>query len=199
MNHDNMPKVSRFEDVDSVSFSGLQDCVAYCQQLNGYLFRGESTDRYTTTTSMLTRVRNDRRRPPKARQEIERQVDRVHVDLQRFLHLDADLALGFLQHYEVPTRVIDLTANPMVAAFFASGGDEGSTGLFAAIPITKGKGATFTNLTNHPKANRPRWQAGFTYDSTDLHKSSVRGSHGSSSDSSRHLPRTETLTAVHER
>jgi hypothetical protein len=155
----------RFENVER-EFPSLSECVEYAQRLQAkepYLFRGKRSDRYLTTPSMLERVRSDARLPDKCREEIEKRVSRLHEDLQEFLGLDPGLAWGFLQHYEMPTELLDLTSDPAVAAFFAAGGDVGSSGLFASIPIEKLGDADLQDLRNHPKAERPRRQSAFTF------------------------------------
>ena len=155
----------RFERVEQ-DFSNLTECVEYAQRLQAeepHLFRGEKSDRYLTTPSMLERVRTDLRLPPKCREEIEDRVSRLHEDLQEFLGLDPGLAMDFLQHYEMPTGLLDLTSDPAVAAYFAAGGDVGSSGLFASVPVKELVNVDLQDLRNHPKAERPRRQSAFTF------------------------------------
>lgn len=155
----------RFSRVDA-DFPSLQACVDKVHELlrgQRLLFRGESTDRYLTTTPMLTRVRDDRMLPPKCRDAIEACVHRLHADLQEFLGMEPGLAMGFLQHYEAPTDLLDLTSDIQVAAYFASGGEVGAAGLLAIVPADLGSRVELQDLTNHPSANRPRRQRAFTF------------------------------------
>lgn len=166
-----LPMSERFENVEQ-EFASLTECVEHARRLQAmepHYFRGERSDRYLTTPSMLDRVRGDVRLPDKCRDEIEKRVGRLHADVQEFLGLDPDLAMGFLQHYEMPTELLDLTSDPVVAAFFAAGGDVGSYGLLAAIPMTQLGDANVQDLRNHPKAVRPRRQSAFTFSHHHFH------------------------------
>ena len=154
----------RFEDTVK-DFASLSDCIEFTQREFGggpNLFRGERTDRFLTSPPMLERVRTDRSLPPGCRKAIEERVQRLHKDLQEFLDLDPNLAMGFLRHYEAPTDLLDLTSEPPVAAFFAAGGDVGTDGLLAVVPQSKRTEGAITDLRNHPKALRPRLQSAFT-------------------------------------
>lgn len=119
------------------SFASLQDCLSYVRQsfVEGeFLFRGERTDSFCTTISTLDRVLSDDTLLPEVREDIKKCVKNIHVELQEFLHLSPCLAMGFLQHYELPTKVFDFTSSILVAAYFASQGKVGSAGLFAVLP-----------------------------------------------------------------
>jgi hypothetical protein len=73
--------VERFENVER-EFSSLSECVEYAKRLQAkgpHLFRGERSDRYLTTPSMLERVRTDVRLPHKCREEIEKRVSRLRI------------------------------------------------------------------------------------------------------------------------
>ncbi|WP_429322579.1 FRG domain-containing protein [Paraburkholderia sp. GAS448] len=159
---------ARYEPVVG-EFPNLSACVKYARTLSsseGYLFRGESSDRYCTTLSTHDRVVSDLRLPPKCRHAIEERVQWLHRDLQLFLGLPPDLAMGFLQHYEAPTKMLDLTTSPEVAASFAAGrgGDE-AHGLFAVVPRSAVVSESLIDLSQHPKANRPRRQRALAFQS----------------------------------
>lgn len=153
-------------------FSSLSACVAFANSLEprgAFLFRGESTDSYSTTPSMHARLDVDKTLPTeKCRTTVKDCVEWLHRDLQRFLGLPSDLALGFLQHYEAPTRMLDLTASAEVAAYFAANGEAGSHGLFAILPKAIARYGSLVDLTDHPKANRPRRQHAFTFQSPSV-------------------------------
>ena len=158
----------RFENVTK-TFPSLEECVSYAQENYGedqFLFRGERSDRFLTTISMLERVRSDQKIHPQCRARIEERVQWLHRDLKKFLKLPAWLAKGFLQHYGVPTDLLDLTSSPTIAAYFAAGGPIGSDGLFAVIPRHQRPGLVdLRDLRWHPIANRAQRQSAFTFSS----------------------------------
>jgi hypothetical protein len=154
--------MDRFELVER-EFDSLTDCVRFAQSENDggrYLFRGERTDRHATTWPMARRVADNPRLPPRVRSDLAQIVTRLHHDVQSFLRLDSDLALGFIQHYEAPTDLLDLTDSSDVAACFAAGDEEEGWGFFALVPKSISVLGTLIDLTAHPKANRPRRQHG---------------------------------------
>lgn len=121
---------------------------------------------YPMTTSMLPRVMADRGLPPGCRSRILALGEWVHDDLKTFIGMDADLAAGFCQHYEYPTRFLDFTSSPNVAAYFASQGKVGDAGLMCVLPVRKASTMTkIIDLTHHPKAERPRRQHAYVLSS----------------------------------
>jgi hypothetical protein len=101
---------------------------------------------------------------------LEERTLQLKVDLIEFLSISSAQAIGFLQHYGMPTEVLDFTSEPLVAAYFASGADIGSVGLVAAVPDSDPlhELAEFEDLTHHPMALRPRVQRAFTFYSEEL-------------------------------
>lgn len=126
-----------------------------------YLFRGESID-YSTTTSSMHRMKNCKALPPEVKNTIEQVSINVNMELQRCLELDPNLSAGFLQHYGMPTELLDLSSDLDVAAYFASGGGIGNTGLICVVPLsTASRNSIVVDLRYHPRAVRPRRQSAF--------------------------------------
>ncbi len=126
-----------------------------------YLFRGESNN-YPTTTSYMHRMKNCKTLPPEVKNTIEQVSIHVDVELQKLLQLDPGSSAGFLQHYGMPTEFLDLSSDLDVAAYFASGGATGNTGLLCVAPLkTVSRNSIVFDLRNHPKAARPRRQSAF--------------------------------------
>jgi hypothetical protein len=131
-----------------------------------FLYRGERTNAYSSTFSMLNRVMSDRSLPPKCRQTILELGERLTVDIARFLGISPAMAAGLLQHYEYPTRFLDFTANIATAAFFAVQGEVGSVGLVCVLAVQKASAlSAILDLTEHPRAARPRRQSGYVVSS----------------------------------
>jgi len=56
--------------------------------------------------------------------------------------------LARMQHYSLPTRLLDVTWNPLVALYFASNEYSGKTGEVAAIPVAALDGGNcWTNVS----------------------------------------------------
>jgi hypothetical protein len=175
--------VEHFDQVER-DFDSLTDCLRFARaenQSGRYLYRGERTDRYNTTWPMAHRIAHDLRLPPRVRSDLPQIVGRLHVDLQSFLGLDEALALGFIQHYEAPTDLLDLTDSADVAGCFGCGNEAEGYGLIALVPRSIAALGALIDLTDHPKANRPRRQRGHvlrTETAFDLKSTAARDIHG---------------------
>jgi len=158
--------MARDSEFIAKSFASLRDCVSYVRQEfveEKFLFRGERTDRFSTTISALDRVDLNDRLPQKCREVIKQCVQHAHIELQEFLDLCPGLAMGFLQHYELPTKLIDFTSSTEVAAYFAAQGNVNSGGLFAVVPRDlESDLAEVQDLSKHSKATRAHRQRGFS-------------------------------------
>lgn len=58
----------------------------------------------------------------------------MHCRPDDFEGLDRFYAMALLQHYGMPTRLLDLTTNPLVALFFACSGEMKSNGKVIILP-----------------------------------------------------------------
>ena len=135
------------------------------KEVPAYLYRGESIA-YPTTTSTLHRLLNDDRLPlpTHVRSLIKEVADRLDEELQGLLELVPMLSEGFLQHYGAPTGFLDVTSSLDVAAFFASEGKVGCTGLMCILQVaTVLSKSKIIDLTAHPKAERPRRQSAYAF------------------------------------
>ncbi|HEY4941176.1 MAG TPA: FRG domain-containing protein [Rhizomicrobium sp.] len=136
-----------------------------------YLFRGESGDYSSTVTSLDRLVMSER-----GLQDLLRISGSITAALVRTFGLTHNEALGYLQHYGFPTPFLDFTADPTVAASFASNRRIGEVGSIAVL-ATGGLETGLVDLRDHPTANRPRLQSAFALyapSHTDLKAASVR-------------------------
>jgi hypothetical protein len=131
-----------------------------------YLFRGECGE-YPTTTGAIPRTSTyalaDGRHLSFEDQESLRRMIPTLAD--RFIRDDYSLsehqAYGLLQHYGMPTPMIDFTGDLGVAFAFAAAGTS-SIGRIAALPMRlAGSQSLVTDLWSHPWAERPQRQAAF--------------------------------------
>lgn len=139
--------------------------VVYPCELPHYVLRGECGD-FPTTMDSARRL------------EIEAMKDEFPlspVDLYRLGKLIHDLAinvtkrldalnrvsaLALLQHYGLPTRIVDFTGNPAFAFAFAASGTS-SVGRVAVMPREPSSTVTVVDLMAHPWAERAQRQGGF--------------------------------------
>jgi hypothetical protein len=157
---------TQFTDIDD-EYPSLGECIDALAKSADYLFRGEASTEYLHTTSMLERVRQDARLPPKPREKIEETVNFLATNLPSSLDMTHAEAWGFIQHYEAPTDRLDFTADPSIAGYFASGSVRpvpvGTPVLIAIMSISEANAvAELVDLRNHPRAERPRRQKAFT-------------------------------------
>ena len=102
--------------------------------------------------------------PADVKDVIEEVTRRVDKDLQDMLKLEPMLSEGFLQHYGMPTRLLDVTDDLDIAAYFASGGKIGERGLICVFPLdVVSRNSIVIDLRNHPGAIRPRRQSALAF------------------------------------
>lgn len=148
-----------------------------------YLFRGEGGTFPTTVAAIY--------RPKTYCLKDGTRLSSVDLDvLQRLVHhltwrfmeqdysLDADSAIGLLQHYGLPTWIVDLTAHLGYAFAFAAAGGDHQVGRVAVCPFRSlVRVGRVARLTDHPWADRPRRQGAFGVsmprEMTDLKSQSV--------------------------
>lgn len=147
-----------------------------------YLFRGEC-GAFEDTKAAIYRRRTFQ---IQSGGKISRQDRQVLVDLitqlaRRFTDKDYSVdghhSIGLLQHYGLPTWMIDFTMDVETAFAFAASGDSaiGRVAVFPAQSLCESGG--LVNLTEHRWAERPRRQLAFGLimpDMTDLKSAAVR-------------------------
>ena len=131
-----------------------------------YLFRGEGGD-FPTTTSTAGRATSYLHSGGKSLslqdQDLLRKL--VPIIANRFVAADYELdehaAWGLLQHYGIPTPMIDFTGKLSVAFAFAAGA-RSNIGRVAAMPVALAKGhGLLVDLHDHIWAHRAQQQAAF--------------------------------------
>jgi hypothetical protein len=96
---------------------------------------------------------------PNARNEVEAVTRRLDSVLRE--QLNPTLSAALLQHYGLPTELLDVTSSLDAAAAFAAHRNSG-TGLLMAFPTDKlAKHAILVDLKSIHFARRPRHQAAF--------------------------------------
>lgn len=140
----------------------------FTKEVPRYFYRGESKD-YPSTYSSFQRVKQIF--PQRVVDDIEKVVAEVDIQLRSWLKLDPMLSAGFLQHYGLPTELIDISPSLETAIFFSSYTDSNTTteeGLFCVFDnsVLKDKSCVI-DLSEHHLALRPRLQNAYTF----FHKS----------------------------
>jgi hypothetical protein len=167
------------------SFDSLRDCMKYiAHRFTGmhrvlsrteggliipdfwptYLFRGECGRRYPTTLPASYRPSTYQFRGRCLQADDLANLGRLTAALlRRFVESDYGLdelsACGLLQHYGLPTPMLDFTANSGHAATFAVSGED-SIGRICVLPTLR-LGSRVVNWTAHGWAERAYRQLGF--------------------------------------
>jgi hypothetical protein len=137
-----------------------------------YLFRGECGERPATTHSLDRLVRAQKL----SQTDLARVSNLVDWIAHRLLDeregLDEAMAYGFIQHYGLPTRIIDFTGHLGLAFAFAAHG-QSAVGRVAVMPyIPPTNPPLVVKLYDHPWADRAQKQAAYglcmPYGSVDL-------------------------------
>jgi hypothetical protein len=139
-----------------VTFDSWQHFVRMTESLTlgspaylSYIYRGQSSAAWGLVPSLTRRLRDAA--TPADVHETERAALK-EFKLQAALHADAPERIrlfnpslpewwGLMQHYQAPTRLLDWTRSPFVAAYFAcaaSPGTDGSIWLFHVRDMTQG-------------------------------------------------------------
>ncbi|MFL9927288.1 FRG domain-containing protein [Herbaspirillum lusitanum] len=110
--------------IDEVVLSSWSEFAAASDQLDGWVFRGQADQSWPLVSSLtrhLARYCPDPSLWPLREDRAIRVFRRkAHVFLQDASVLEDDLrCLALMQHHGAPTRLVDFTKSPFVAAFFA--------------------------------------------------------------------------------
>lgn len=113
-----------------------QDYVAHTEVQAGWAFRGEVSDQWPLVTSLARRLQTyspERELWPLREQRALRVFRRkAHIYLDDHpTHADDLRWLALMQHHGAPTRLLDFTKSPYVAAFFALEDATGDAAVYA--------------------------------------------------------------------
>jgi hypothetical protein len=126
-----------------------------------FLFRGEADANWSSTTSSMERMRCSSL-PDDAKSEIESITATLDHQLRTMFGLSKPASAGFLQHYGLPSELIDVSSSALVAALFAAWDNFSATGaitVFDTAEVTRY--CKLIDLTTIVWAQRPTTQAGY--------------------------------------
>jgi hypothetical protein len=129
------------------------------KEVPGYLFRGEC-GQYPTTTPSVARLRNCQQLS-KAEVQLAEISDWIAAHLcEEREGLNRAQAFALLQHYGMPSWIVDITGNLGLAFAFAAQGDS-SVGRLAVVPNVYRQKGQVVDFSAHPWAERAQRQAAF--------------------------------------
>lgn len=131
------------------------------QLVPAFLFRGEASLQWHTTFSTMYRFERDETLTEAERKGIVAATQVLDQALQSF-GLHPMYSASLLQHYGLPTEVIDATASLDVAASFATYKNGGAPGrIYAYDVLALRQHAIIIDLKRIQFARRPRLQVGY--------------------------------------
>jgi hypothetical protein len=119
-----------------VRVQSWSEFIHYINSRDGWAFRGQSDADWPLLSSLQRRLQQHKVDREQWRQREERAIRifrrKAHVYLSDRSALDDDLrCLAMMQHHGAPTRLLDFTKSPFVAAFFALERAEGDAAVYA--------------------------------------------------------------------
>lgn len=128
-----------------------------------HLYRGEAIS-YPTSTSSLYRVKTDPSLSIEFKEKINNICKKINLELQKFAGISPIHSEAFIQHYGLPTTLLDVTSSLDIAAHFASDSKIGETGLICVLSYENmDRDTNIIDLRNHHYALRPRWQQALAF------------------------------------
>lgn len=128
----------RFETINVESWDSLRDTLV-SERFRGWAFRGQSDANWEVFSSLSRYLLRNRVNP----QAWQLQESRILRIFRRKAHLFLDQPpsesesfewLSIMQHHGAPTRLLDFTWSPYVAAFFALQHATGPAAIWATFP-----------------------------------------------------------------
>jgi hypothetical protein len=123
-------------DMREVRVQSWSEFNRYISNRDGWAFRGQSDARWPLLSSLPRRLQQNKVDREHWRQREERAIRifrrKAHVYLPDKSVLEDDLrCLAMMQHHGAPTRLLDFTKSPFVAAFFALEQAAGDAAVYA--------------------------------------------------------------------
>lgn len=122
--------------MENVSVANWTKFMAVCATLDGWAFRGQQEARWPLLTSLSRYLSAYLPEPGSWRQREERAIRIFRRKAHNYLDDPSVLAndlrcLALMQHHGAPTRLLDFTKSPFVAAFFALERATGDAAVYA--------------------------------------------------------------------
>lgn len=120
------------------------------QSINPFFYRGQNKE----TGNILPSVFRDSQKDKEDNIYIETLTECSHEFDRHMTHIDI---LSKMQHYGVPTRLLDITTNPLVALFFACNSETEEDGVVYVVNSSGKKVKTYDSDSVSILASLPRF------------------------------------------
>lgn len=133
MNHDHPHGAAPIREIRIADWDAF---IHYIDGRDGWAFRGQSDAGWPLLSSLSRRLRDSGADLGTWREREERAIRifrrKAHIYLpDRSVLIDALRCLAMMQHHGAPTRLLDFTKSPFVAAFFAVEHASGDSAVYA--------------------------------------------------------------------